>query len=160
LVRACAVALCLVACSAPSETISGVDGPFGGVYRLRQVDQAPLPFYFGPAWYPGRATTPGAQTSTLVAAELSVLSDGKFVWSTLLDESATRPGSLLPEYVSWQVRRNAYGTWKYTAETGEASLEGIDQTGEYILTGSATGGVLTLSSTFTGRQNLTFVLER
>lgn len=160
LVEAFAVIVCLAGCSGASDTITDVDAPFGGVYRLRQVNEASLPLYFWSLWYPGRASGPNVQSSTLVAAELSVLSDGSFVWSTLLDEVATPSESLLPQYVVWQVRRNAYGTWSYTPATGTVSLTGFDQSGAYVLVGSTASGVVTLSSTSTNTPNLTFVLER
>lgn len=160
LVGACAVIACLAGCSAASDTITDVDSPFGGVYRLRQVNEASLPLYFWPFWYPGRSSGPNVQSSTLVAADLSVLPDGSFVWSTLLDEVATTSGSVLPEYVVWEVRRNAYGTWSYTPATGTVSLTGLDQSGTYVLVGSTASGVVTLSSTSTNMPNQTFVLER
>lgn len=160
LVGVCAVIACLAGCSAASDTITDVDAPFGGVYRLRQVNQASLPLYFWPLWYPGRAGDANVQSSTMVAADLSVLSDGSFVWSTLLDEVATRPESQLLQFVNWEVRRNAFGTWSYAPETGIVSLTGLDQTGPYVLVGSIAGGVVTLSSTSTNMPKLTFVLER
>lgn len=155
-----ALIACLVACSGGAETITEPDGPFGGVYHLRQVNDAGLPFYFFPAWYPGRATIPGLLSTTLRSAELNVRPDGSYTWSTQLDEVASKPGSTLLETVAWSVRRDAYGTWTYTPATGTVSLEGIDQLGPYVLTGTVTSNVLTLSSTFTGKPNSTFVLER
>lgn len=159
-VAACAVIACLADCRAAGGTITDADAPFGGVYRLRQVNEASPPLYFWPLWYPGRANSPNVQSSTLVAADLSVRSEGSFVWSTLLEEVATTSGSALPEYVVWEVRRNAYGTWSYTPETGTVSLTGLDQSGTYVLVGSTTNGVVTLSSTSTNMPKLTFVLER
>lgn len=160
LVGACALIACLAACHTAPEALTGADAPFGGVYRLRQVNGASLPLYFWPAWYPGRSNMPNVQSSSIVAGDLSVLSDGSFVWSTLLDEVATKPETLFPEDVLWKVRRAAYGEWTYTPETGVVSLTGSDQSGVYVLTGSATGGVVTLSSTFTNVPNQNFVLER
>jgi hypothetical protein len=160
LVAACAFIACLAACSGATETITDPDAPFGGVYSLRQVNGASLPLYFWAAWYPGRASMTNVQSSSLVAGDLSVLPDGSFVWSTQLDEVALKSETLVPEYVVWKVRRDAYGKWTYTPETGVVSLTGSDQSGTYVLTGTATGGVVTLSSTLTNAPNQTFVLER
>ena len=160
LVGACALIACLAACRAAPEAITDADAPFGGVYRLRQVNGESLPLYFWPAWYPGRANMPNVQSSSLVAGDLSVLSDGSFVWSTLLDEVATKPETLFPEDVVWKVRRDAYGQWTYTPETGVVSLTGSDQSGAYVLTGSVASGVVTLSTTLTNAPNQTFVLGR
>ena len=161
LVASFVVAFCLVACSAERGTIAEVDdGPFGGVYSLRTVNEAPLPLYFWPNWYPGRASIPGVHTTSMVSADLTIRPDGSFTWSTRLDEVATKPGSSLLEDVHYSVRRDGHGTWAYTASTGAVSLEGVDQFGPYVLTGSVASDVLTLSSTFTGRPNWTFVLER
>ena len=44
--------------------------------------------------------------------------------------------------------------------TGVVLLEGFDQFGPYVLTGSTTSSVLTLSSTSANRPNSNFVLER
>ena len=96
----------------------------------------------------------------MVSADLTIRPDGSFTWSTLLEESARRPESTLLEYVSWTVRRDAYGTWEYTPSTGAVSLEGLDQFGPYVLTGSTTSTVLTLSSNSTDRPYSKFVLER
>jgi len=161
LVEAFMVVLCLVACSGGGETITEVDdGPFGGVYSLRTLNEAPPPLYFWPLWYPGRASIPGQQSTTLLSAELTIRPDGSFTWSTLSQEVARKPNSTMLEYVSWTVRRDAYGTWAYTAPTGAVSLEGIDQFGPYVLTGSTTSTGLTLSTKFIGSMNSTFVLER
>ena len=160
-VEAFVVVCSLVACSGGREAITEVDdGPFGGVYALREINDAPPPLYFWPLWYPGRSGILGVQSSTLVSADLTIRPDGSFTWSTLLQETATKPGSTMLEYVGWTVRRDAYGKWAYTPSTGAVSLEGLDQFGPYVLTGSATGSVLTLSSSFEGRPNLKFVLER
>lgn len=160
LIQACTVVACLAACSATSDRITDVDVPFGGVYRLRQVNDAALPLYFWASWYPGRASTAYTQSSTLVSADLSILSDGTFVWATMFDEVALKSETLAPEYVSWKVRRAAYGTWSYSPETRLVSLTGTDAYGTYVLAGSVNGGVVTLSSTFTDAQNQTFVLGR
>lgn len=155
-----ALIACLVACSGGAETITEPDGPFGGVYHLRQVNDVGLPFYFFPAWYPGRATSPNLLSTTLRSADLVVRPDGSYTWSTQLDEMASKPNSTMLEYVVWSVRREAYGTWTYTPATGAVSLEGLDNSGTYVLTGTVTNNVLTLSSTFTGTPNSTFLLER
>jgi len=165
LVEALVVAACLAACSGNGETITEVDdGPVGGVYSLRQISETQLPLYFWPYWYPGRGSVPGSLSATLVSAELTIRKDGTFTWTTLVEESAPRPNSTMLEYVSWSVRRDANGTWTYTPSTGAVTLEGIDQFGEYFLTGSTTGTVLTLSSTATAtaqeKPNSKFVLER
>jgi len=160
LIQALAVAACLVACSGATERITDVDAPFGGVYRLRQVNGSSLPLYFWPWWYPGRGSTPNVQSSTLVAADLSILPDGTFVWTTLLDEVATKSETLVPEYVVWEVRRAAYGTWSYSPETGVVSLTGTDAVGNYVLTGSMASGVVTLTYRLPDASALTFVLER
>jgi hypothetical protein len=160
LVASLMVVTCLVACHA-DETIASVDdGPFGGVYSLRSLDEAPLPLYVWPYWYPGRSGVAGVQRTSMVSAQLTVRPNGTFVWSTLLEEVATKPNSMLLDYVVWTVRRDAYGTWTHTPATGVVSLEGTDQFGPYVLTGSTTSSVVTLSSTFTDRENLKFVLER
>lgn len=160
LVASFIVVFCL-ACKADGEAITEVeDGPFGGVYSLRQMNDAPPPLYFWPWWYPGQASVPGSMSTTLRSAELTIRPDGSFTWSTLVEESARRPESTMLEYISWTVRRDAYGTWTYTPSTGAVSLEGFDQFGAYVLTGSAASKVLTLSSNFTGKPNSTFVLER
>jgi hypothetical protein len=161
LVEALVVVSCLAACSGNGETITEVDdGPVGGVYSLRQISDAQLPLYFWPYWYPGRGSVPGSQSSTLVSGSVTIRQDGTFMWTTLSEESATRPNSTLLEYVSWTVRREAYGTWTYTPSTGAVSLEGIDQYGPYVLTGSTTSTVLTLSSTAADRPYSRFLLER
>ena len=161
LVASFVVVFCLGSCSRDRATIAEVDdGPFGGVYSLRTVNESPLPLYFWPNWYPGRSSNPGVHTTTMASADLTIRPGGSFTWSTQLYEAATKPGSSLAEDYFSTVRRDAYGTWTYTASTGAVSLEGIDQFGPYVLTGSVAGGALTLSSTFTGRPNWTFVLER
>ena len=143
------------------EAITEVDdGPFGGVYSLRKVAEFPLPLYFWPYWYPGRGSVPGSLSTTMRSASLTIRPDGSFTWSTLVEESATSLESTLLQYVSWTVRRDAYGTWEYTPSTGVVLLEGLDQFGPYVLTGSTTNSVLTLSSTSTDRPNSKFVLER
>jgi hypothetical protein len=160
LVASLMVVFCL-ACRGEGEAITEVDdGPFGGVYSLRKLDQFPVPVYFWPYWYPGRGNVPGSLSTTLRSADLTIRPDGSFTWSTLVEESARRPESTMLEYVSWTVRRDTYGTWKYTPSTGAVSLEGVDQLGPYILIGSATAAALTLSSTSTDRPVSTFVLER
>ena len=78
----------------------------------------------------------------------------------MVQESAQKPNSSLLEYVSITVRRDAYGTWTYTPSTGAVSLEGLDQFGPYVLTGSTTSTVLTLASTAADRPYSRFVLER
>ena len=161
LVESCVLVACLVACSSGgSETITEVDGPFGGVYELREMNNAPLPLYFLVAWYPGRGSGPNVLSTTLLSAHLVVRPDGTFTWLTELEETASKPESAFPEYVVWKVRREADGLWSYDASTGAVSLQGIEAFGTYTLTGSATGTVLSLSSTFTGGSNSTFVLER
>jgi hypothetical protein len=159
LVASFVVICCLAACHADEAITNVDDGPFGGVYSLRALDEASLPLYW-PNWYPGRGGVPGVQRTTVLSAELTIRPDGTFIWSTLLEEIATNPNSMLLDYVVWTVRRDAYGKWTYTPSTGAVSLEGTDQFGPYALTGSTTSSVLTLSSTFTGRVNSTFVLER
>jgi len=162
LVASIVVVCSLVACSQGGETITEVaDGPVAGVYSLRSIDDAPLPIYFWPSWYPGQSVTPGVLSTTMRSAALTIRSDGSFMWATQLEEMAAKPNSTMLEYVFWNVRREAYGKWDYTASTGAVSLEGIDrQNQEYVLTGSTTGTVLTLSSTFPGGPNWTFVLDR
>ena len=160
LFEALVVVSCLAGCS-DGETITEVDdGPVGGVYSLREISETQLPLYFWPYWYPGRSSLAGSLSATLVSAELTIRRDGSFTWTTLVEESAPRPNSSLLEYVSHTVRRDAYGTWEYTPSTGAVSLEGLDQFGPYVLTGSATSGVLTLSSTAADRPYSRFVLER
>ena len=159
LVRACVLVACLVACDGGRERITEVESSVGGVYSLRQMNDASLPLYFSPWWYPGQGSSPGSQSSTLVSANLALRPDGTFTWSTLLEEVALRPDAPLPDYVFFTVRREASGNWSRTS-SGVVSLEGIDQFGAYVLTGSMTSTGLTLSSTFASRQNSTFVLER
>jgi hypothetical protein len=160
LVASSMVVCCLVACHADDAITSVDDGPFGGVYSLRSLDDAPLPLYFWPYWYPGRGGVPGVQTTTIRSAELTIRPDGTFIWSTLLEEVAAKPNSMLPDYVAWTVRRDAYGKWTHTPSTGAVSLEGTDQFGPYVLTGSTTSSGLTLSSSLSGGENSTFVFER
>ena len=161
LVEAFMVVVSLVACSGGGETITEVeDGPIGGVYSLRQISDFPLPIYFWPYWYPGRDSMPGFLSATMLSADVTIRPNGSFTWSTLVEESARRPESTMLEYVSWTVRRDAYGTWTYTPSTGVVSLEGFDQFGAYVLTGSTSSKVLTLSPTSTDRSYSKFVLER
>ena len=161
LVASFVVAFSLVACSGGGETLTEVDeGPFGGVYALRTVNDAPVPLYFWPNWYPGQSSTPGVLSTTLRSADLSIRPDGSFMWSTQLEEMARKPQSTMLEYVLWNVRREAYGTWSYTPSTSAVSLEGLDQTGPYVLVGSVTGNVLTVASTFPNGPVWTFLLER
>ena len=161
LIGACAIVASLVACTrGGGETITEPDGPFGGVYSLRQMNEAPLPLYFSPAWYPGRGSSPGVQTTTLLSGNLLVRPDGTYTWTTMLEEVTLKPQTVLTEYVVLKVRREANGKWTYSPATGAVSLEGADQFGPYVLTGSATSDELTLTSTFAGRANSTFVLER
>jgi hypothetical protein len=161
LVEALVVVSCLAACSGNGEAITDVDdGPVGGVYSLRQISETQLPLYFWPYWYPGRSSVPGSLSATLMSAELTIRRDGKFTWTTLVEESVAKPNSSMLEYVSYSVRRDAYGTWTYTPSTGVVTLEGLDQFGEYVLTGSMTGTVLTLSSTAADRPYSRFLLER
>ena len=161
LVAAIMVVCSLVACSQGVETITEAnDGPVRGTYSLRAIDDAQLPLYFWPSWYPGRSVTPGALSTTMRSAALTIRADGSFLWLTQLDEMVRKPNSSLLEYVHWDVRREAYGTWTHTASTDAVELEGLDQNGPYVLTGSTTGTVLTLSSTFPGGPNWTFVLDR
>jgi hypothetical protein len=161
LVASLVVSLCLVACSGSGEAITEVDdGPFGGVYSLRTLNEAPPPLYFGPSWYPGRDSMPGFLSATMLSVDLTIRPNGSFTWSTLVEESAKKPNSTMLEYVSWTVRRDTYRTWAYTAPTGAVSLEGIDQFGPYVLTGSTTSKVLTLSPTSTDISYSKFVLER
>ena len=155
------VVFCLVACSGGGEAIIEVDdGPFGGVYLLRQVAEAPLPLYFWPYWYPGRGSVPGILSTTIVSANLTIRPDGTFTWSTLVEESATSRNPRCSSTSPWTVWRDAYGTWKYTLSTGVVLLEGLDQFGPYVLTGSTTNSVVTLSSNSTDRPYSKFVLER
>jgi hypothetical protein len=165
LFEALVVVSCLAACSGNGDTITEVDdGPVGGVYSLRQISETQLPLYFWPYWYPGRGTVPGSLSATLVSAELTLRKDSSFTWATLVEESAAKPNSTMLEYVSVTARRYAFGTWTYEPTTGAVTLSGIDQFGEYVLTGSKTGTVLTLSSTATAtaaeKPNSKFVLER
>ena len=161
LIGACAVVVCLSACSRSAvETITDVDAPFGGVYSLREMNEAALPLYFSPLWYPGRGSSPGVLYVTLLSGDLLVRPDGTFTWTTLLEEVATKPNTVLPEYVTWQIRREANGTWTYEPSTGAVSLQGIDQFGSYVLTGSATSTEVTLASNFSSRGNSRFVLAR
>ena len=153
--------VCLSACSRSAvETITEVDAPFGGVYSLREMNEATLPLYFSPLWYPGRGSSPGLVYATLLSGDLLVRPDGTFTWTTLLEEVATKPNAVLPEYVTWTIRREAKGTWTYEPSTGAVSLHGADQFGPYELTGSATSTEVTLTSTFIGRTNSRFVLAR
>jgi hypothetical protein len=157
----CALIASVAACSSGvGESITDVSAPFGGVYTLRRMNAAELPLYFSPAWYPGRASIPGLLSSTLLSADLIVRPDGTYTWITQLEEVATKPQTNLPEYIVFRIRREANGTWSFTESTGAVSLQGIDQFGAYILTGLASSRELTLSSTFAGRPNSTFVLER
>ncbi len=71
-----------------------------------------------------------------------------------------KQGAYMPEWVTSTVRREAKGTWRYSAATGAVTLEGSDQLGPYVLEGATTSTGLTLTSTFTGRVNSTFVLEK
>lgn len=161
LIGACAVVVCLSACSRSAvETITDVDAPFGGVYSLREMNEAALPLHFSPLWYPGRGSSPGMLYASLLSGDLLVRADGTFTWTTLLEEVATKPNTVLVEYVTWKIRREANGTWTYTPSTGAVSLQGTDQFGAYQLTGTATSTEVTLSSTFEGRTNSRFVLER
>ena len=161
LVASLVVSLCLVACSGGGDAITEVeDDPIGGVYSLRQISEFPLPIYFWPYWYPGRDSMPGFLSATMLSADLTIRPNGSFTWSTLVEESAKKPNSTTLEYVSWTVRRDTYGTWAYTPSTGVVSLEGFDQFGPYVLTGSTTSKVLTLSPTSTDRSYSKFVLER
>ena len=162
LVEAFAVVACLASCSSGSgEMITDPNAPFGGVYALRLMNAAELPLYFSPAWYPGQGSSPGLQYTTVLSGDLLVRPDGTYTWSTMLEEVVAKPQTTLTgEYVILKIRREANGTWKYTESTGALSLEGIDQFGPYVLTGSATNRELALTSTFIGRQNSTFVLAR
>ena len=161
LIESLAIVACLAACSKGGETITDVDdGPFGGVYTLRAFNEAPLPLYFAPWWYPGRGGAANILFTTVMSGNLTVRPDGSYTWTTVLEEVSPKPNASLPEFVVSTVRREANGTWTYTATTGAVTLEGIDQLGAYVLTGSATSTGLTLSSTFTSRANSTFVLER
>jgi hypothetical protein len=160
LFEALVVVSCLTACSG-GDTITEVDdGPVGGVYSLREISETQLPLYFWPYWYPGRGSVAGSLSATLVSAELTIRPDASFTWTTVVQESAQKPNSSLLEYVSITVRRDAYGTWTYTPSTGAVSLEGLDQFGPYVLTGSTTSTVLTLASTAADRPYSRFVLER
>ena len=162
LVEAFAVVACLAACSSGSgETITDPDAPFGGVYALRLLNAAELPLYFSPAWYPGQGSTRGVQYTTLLSGDLLVRPDGTYMWSTLLEEVVAKPQTTLTgEYVVLRIRREANGTWTYEPSTGAVSLQGIDQFGSYVLTGSATSTEVTLASNFSSRGNSRFVLAR
>ena len=161
LVQSVVLVACLAACTQGGQDILlDETGPFGGIYKLRQLNEAAPPLYFSSTWYPGRGISANVQSSTLMSADLTVRPDGSFTWSTLLEEVASKPGSYLPEIIILTTRREASGTWSYTASTGAVSLQGTDQTGAYVLNGSVSGNGLTLSSTFTTRVNSTFVLER
>jgi hypothetical protein len=165
LFEALVVVSCLAACGGNGDTITDVDdGPVGGIYSLRQISETQLPLYLWPHWYPGRGSVPGSLSATLVSAELTIRKGGSFTWTTRVEESVAKPNSTMLEYVSYSVRRDAYGTWTYEPTTGAVTLEGIDQFGPYVLTGSTTGTVLTLSSTATAtaqlKPNSKFVLER
>ena len=160
LISSLAILACLAACSRGQTFTDVDDGPFGGVYTLRQLNDAPLPIYFSPMWYPGQGSGPNVVSTTMTSGNLTVRPDGSFTWTTVLEEVATKQNTVLPDYSFSTVRREANGTWTYTAATGAVTLSGVDQFGNYVLTGSATSTTLTLSSTFTGRPNSTFVLER
>ena len=160
-VAAIMVVCSLVACSQGVETITEAnEGPVRGTYSLRTIDDVQLPLYFWPSWSPGRSVTPGVVSSTMRSAALTIRADGSFLWLTQLDEMARKPNSSMVEYDFLDVRREAYGKWTHTASTGAVALEGVDRNGAYVLTGSTTGTVLTLSSTFPGGPNWTFVLDR
>ena len=159
LVEACAVVACLAA-SGCVESIAAVDDRGGTVYSLRQVNEAPLPLYFSPIWYPGRGSSPNVVSTVLLSADLTLRPDGTFTWSTEVEEVTTRPGASFLEYVVSTVRRSTDGGWSHTEATGAVSLQGIDPSGPYILSGSMTGSVVTLSTTFSTGLNSTFVLER
>lgn len=161
LVQSAALVLCLAACArAAGETLTEPDGAFGGLYHLRQINDARLPVYFAVSWYPGRGSTPGMMSTSLLSADLLVRPDGKFTWVSQLEELATKPNTNVPEYVVWKVRREADGLWTHEASTGEVSLTGTDQSGTYVLTGVATGTGLTLSTRLADGLRATFVLER
>ena len=161
LIGSLAIVVCLVACSRGGEVfVPEMEGPFGGTYTLRQLNDAELPLYFSPTWYPGQGSGPGVQSTTMLSGYLTVRADGSFIWSTMLEEVAAKPGAYMPEWVVSSVRREANGTWRYTPSTGAVSLEGIDRFGPYLLEGSTTSSGLTLVSTFTGRPNSTFVLVK
>jgi hypothetical protein len=118
LVASFVIVVALVACSGGGEAITEVDeGPFGGVYALRTVNDAPVPLYFWPNWYPAEQHA-GVLSTTLRSADLSIRPDGSFMWSTQLEEMVRKPQSTMLEYVSWSVRREAYGKWSYTPSTG------------------------------------------
>jgi len=161
LVASFVVVFSLVACSGGGEAITEVEnGPLSGVYALRTINDASLPLYFWPSWYPGRSTTPGVLSTTVRSADLFIRPDGSFLWATQLDEMVANPQSPMLDYVYWNVRREAYGTWTFSESTRAVSLKGLDQTGQYLLTGSTTGNVLTLTSNAPGSPSWTFVLER
>jgi len=161
LIGSLAIVVCLAACSRGGEVfVPEMEGPFGGTYALRQFNDLPLPIYFSPAWYPGRGGAPNVQYTTMLSGYLTVRADGSFIWSTMLEEVAAKVGAYMPEFIVSTVRREADGSWRYSAATGAVTLQGIDQYGPYLLEGTATSTGLTLSSKFTGRQNSTFVLER
>lgn len=159
-VGACALVACFAACDGGGEAITEAEGPFVGIYSLRLVNDAPLPLYFSPTWYPGRGSGPNALSTTMLTGDLIVRADGTFAWSTLLEEVSLKPNTVLTEYVVFKVRRETTGGWTYSESTGAVTLEGIDPSGFYRLTGSARGTSLTLSTTFTTGTNATFVLER
>jgi hypothetical protein len=160
LVGACAFVASLAACGGGSETITEAEGPFVGIYSLRQVNDAPLPLYFSPAWYPGRGSGPNVLFTTMLSGDLIVRGDGTFTWSTLLEEVSSKPNTVLQEFVVFKVRRETTGGWTYTESTGAVSLQGIDPSGYYHLAGSAASTSLTLSTNFPSGPNSTFVLER
>ena len=161
LIGALAIVACLAACRRGGEVfIPEMEGPFGGTYALRQLNDASLPLYFFPNWYPGRGSAPNVQSTTLLSGYLTVRVDGSFIWSTTVEEVAMKQGAYMPEWVTSTVRREAKGTWRYSAATGAVTLEGSDQLGPYVLEGATTSTGLTLTSTFTGRVNSTFVLEK
>ncbi len=160
LVEACAVVACLAASGGCTETITTVDGRGGSVYSLRTVNDAPLPLYFSPIWYPGRGVSPNVVSITMLSADLTLRPDGTFTWSTLLEEVATRPGPSYLEYVVSTISRSTEGGWSHTEATGALSLQGIDPSGHYVLAGSMTSSVVALSTAFATGPKSTFVLER
>ena len=161
LIGTLAIVACFAACSRGGEVfVPEMEGPFGGTYALRQLNDAPLPLYFSPVWYPGQGTGRNVQSTTMLSGYLTVRADGSFIWSTMVEEVAAKQGAYMPEWVVSTVRREAQGNWRYNASTGAVTLDGIDQFGPYVLEGSATSAGLTLSSRFTNRVNSTFVLEK
>ena len=161
LIGSLAIVACMAACSRGGDVfVPEMEGPFGGTYALRELNDATLPLYFSPTWYPGRGGGSNVQYATMLSGYLTVRADGSFIWSTTVEEVATKQGAYMPEWVTSTVRREAHGTWTYSSSTGAVTLAGSDQFGPYVLEGTTTSKGVTLASTFTGRPNSKFVLEK